>query len=381
MRHRHARLWVAALAAMTAMTAIGAIAAVSASAAAASEATPRFAPVVPGAALEFPRDFGSHPEFRTEWWYVTGWLSTPHEPSLGFQITFFRAKPAIDDDNPSAFAARQLLIAHGAISDPAHGRLWHDQIIRRGGFGLVGAAIGDTEVRIDGWTLGRTPGPIDGNSSYLVDVNADQLLLQLSLTVTQAPMLNGDSGFSRKGPAPDAASYYYSVPHLRVTGRIRRGSGAPESAQGEAWLDHEWSSEYLDPEAVGWDWTGINLDDGGALMVFRIRDSHGAARFAGATLRDASGRTRTLPSSDIRLTPLRTWISPRTGIPYPVAWQLHAGGMDLKLAPLMDDQENDARLSTGAVYWEGAIRALQSNRPVGRGYLELTGYGERLRLR
>jgi len=39
------------------------------------------------------------------------------------------------------------------------------------------------------------------------------------------------------------------------------------------------------------------------------------------------------------------------------------------------------RLSTGAIYWEGAVQALEQGRPVGRGYLELTGYGGRLQLR
>jgi predicted secreted hydrolase len=347
-----------------------------------------YAPVVPGAPLQFPADFGSHPSFRTEWWYVTGWLTTVRGQSLGFQITFFRTKPAIDENNPSAFAARQLLIAHCAISDPARGRLWHDQRIRRAGLGLAEAETGDTNVWLDRWSLrreagaGSVGGPVGAaGNRYVVDVDADELSLRLSLAVTQPPMVNGDSGFSRKGPAPESASYYYSVPHLKVSGRVSRGGGAEETVGGEAWLDHEWSSEYLDVGAVGWDWTGINLDDGSALMVFRIRDTHGAARFAGGTLRDAAGRMQIFSPSDVRLTPTRTWTSPRTGITYPVAWRLRAGTREFELEPLMDDQENDARLSTGAIYWEGAIRALESRRLAGRGYLELTGYGDRLRLR
>ncbi len=132
---------------------------------------------------------------------------------------------------------------------------------------------------------------------------------------------------------------------------------------------------------MGWDWTGINLDDGGALMVFRIRAAGGATRFAGGTLRDADGRTQVLSPADIRLTPTRRWTSPRTGVAYPVAWRLRAGEREFELEPLMDDQENDARLSAGTIYWEGAVRAFESRRPVGRGYLELTGYADRLRLR
>jgi len=349
-------------------------------ASAADPAMPAYAPVVPGVPLRFPEDFGSHPGFRTEWWYVTGWLETTRGRPLGFQITFFRTKPAIDERNPSAFAARQLLIAHCALSDPDHGRLWRDQRIRRSGFDLAQAASGDTNVRLDGWALRRMPGDGEARGSYVVDVDADELSMRLTLEATQPPLLNGESGFSRKGPAPESASYYYSVPHLTVSGRVSRGGGAEETVQGEAWLDHEWSSEYLDAQAVGWDWTAINLDDGGALMVFRIRDAQGGTRFAGGTLRDAAGRAQILSPAELQLTPAGHWTSPRTGIVYPVAWTLQAGPRQFELRPLMDDQENDARLSTGAIYWEGAIRVFEARRPVGRGYLELTGYGERLRL-
>jgi len=52
----------------------------------------------------------------------------------------------------------------------------------------------------------------------------------------------------------------------------------------------------------------------------------------------------------------------------------------VSLAPLLDDQELDARGSVGIVYWEGAVRALAGGKPVGRGYLELTGYGTPLTL-
>lgn len=357
-----------------------AVAAAMCVAAPAVPAVPRYAPVVPGVALRFPEDFGSHPNFRTEWWYVTGWLTTARGQSLGFQITFFRSKPAAEENNPSAFAARQLLIAHCAISDPKHAGLWHEQRIRRAGFGLAEAESGDTNVWIDRWSLRRRADAGNADGSYLVAVDADELALHLSLAVTQPPLLNGDLGYSRKGPAEASASYYYSVPHLKVAGSVSRGGAPAEQVSGEAWLDHEWSSEYLDAEAVGWDWTGINLDDGGALMIFRIRDAHGATRFAGGTLRDAAGHTQIFSPSDIALTPTRSWTSPRTGVVYPVAWRLRAGAREFELEPLMDDQENDARLSAGTIYWEGAVRALESRRIAGRGYLELTGYGNRLRL-
>jgi len=45
----------------------------------------------------------------------------------------------------------------------------------------------------------------------------------------------------------------------------------------------------------------------------------------------------------------------------------------LRLEPLMDDQELDARASTGTIYWEGAVRAFSGKNEIGHGYLELTG--------
>ena len=342
--------------------------------AAASAAGQPYAQVTPGRVLAFPADYGSHPQFRTEWWYVTGWLSTARGESLGFQITFFRAKPDIDGNNPSSFTPHQLLVAHCAISDPKHGRLWQDQRIRRAGLGLAEAAEGDTNVWIDRWSLKREAGV------YAAKISGEDFGFDLTLSETQAVLLNGDDGHSRKGPSPQAASYYYSLPHMRVAGRIARHGGA-DQVTGEAWLDHEWSSEYLDPQAVGWDWIGINLDDGGALMAFRIRGSRGEQRWAGGTLRGRDGKALVLQPADVEFHAGRRWVSPRTGITYPVEWRVRAGTRAFDLEPLMDDQENDTRLSTGAIYWEGAVRAYRQGRPVGRGYLELTGYGERLRLR
>jgi len=330
--------------------------------------------VRPGDRVVLPADAGAHPDFRTEWWYVTGWLATAAGEPLGFQVTFFRTRPSQETGNPSAFAATQVLIAHAAISDPKRGRLWHDQRIARAVMGLASAATERTEVHLRDWSL------TERGTGFAAKVAADEFSLALSLEPTQAALLNGGSGYSQKGPAPTSASLYYSLPQLKVTGSIVRGA-ARDAVTGSAWLDHEWSSAYLDDAATGWDWVGINLDDGGALMAFRIRDAGGRARWAGGTLRSAAGDLRVLTPDAVRFSPGRRWRSPRTGVEYPVEWRLAVGDLSLSLAPLMDDQESDSRPTTGAVYWEGAVEARIEGRRIGRGYLELTGYGERLRLR
>lgn len=340
-------------------------------------APPAFAPVVPGRALAFPADFGAHPDHRTEWWYVTGWLRTPDGKPLGFQVTFFRSRSEHDPANPSAFAPTQLIIGHAALSDPALGHLVHDQRSARAGFGLAYAQTGDTDVKLDDWTMRR-----GADGRYRVVVRSGELAYTLILTPTQKPMLQGENGYSRKGRQPEHASYYYSEPHLRVEGSVAwAGSkGRPQAVSGTAWLDHEWSSQVLDPDAAGWDWTGINLDDGGALMAFRIRSKSGATLWAHAALRDAQGRVTQYGPDQVRFAPQKTWTSPRTNATYPVAAVLTLGGSAWRIDALQADQELDSRRSTGAVYWEGAVTASRNGRPVGRGYLELTGYVAAMKL-
>ena len=301
--------------------------------------------VTPGRKFQFPRDHGAHPEFRTEWWYVTGWLDGP----VGFQITFFRARPEEASANPSAFNPRQLLFAHAALADPQRGRLLHDQRAARAGFSLAQAEVGRTAVWIDDWRL-----EMQGNS-YEARIAARDFEFSFTLLSKQL-ILQGNAGFSQKGHRPEEASYYYSRPHLDVIGKLNG-----KTVGGKAWLDHEWSSAYLAPEAAGWDWAGINLLDGRSLMAFQMRGKNGGIHFIS-------------PGSSFRI--LRTWRSPRTGVTYPVSMELNG----LRLEPLMDDQELDSRASTGTIYWEGAVHAFSGNNELGRGHLELTGYWKPMKL-
>jgi predicted secreted hydrolase len=340
----------------------------------AQAAAPVYDPVTPGKTLQFPRDYGAHPGHRTEWWYVTGWLETPERKPLGFQVTFFRSRTGTDPANPSAFAPKQLIIGHAALSDPALGRLAHDQRSAREGFGLAYAKTGNTDVKLDDWSMRRAP---DGH--YDVVVRSGELNFTLRLAPTQPPMLQGENGFSRKGKQPEHASYYYSEPQLKVSGRVAH-AGRTVAVSGTAWLDHEWSSQVLDAGATGWDWLGANLDDGGALMAFRIRSAGGATLWSHAAVRDARGRVTQYGPEAVSFTPQRLWTSPRTGASYPVATRIVTGATTWNLLPLQPDQELDSRRSTGAVYWEGAVRVERDGRPAGRGYLELTGYVDAMAL-
>ena len=329
--------------------------------------------VVPGRVLRFPDDEGSHPGFRIEWWYVTGWLFDDARHPLGFQLTFFRNRAVDTGGNPSRFAPENLFVAHAALSDGRRGRVLHAQQIARGGFGLAAAVIGTTDVNIGDWFLRAADGALRAR------VQGTEFSLDLTLRRTQPPLLHGDQGFSRKGAEPDAASYYYTLPQLAVAGSVVTG-GSTTRVSGTAWLDHEWSSAPMPPQVTGWDWVGINLDDGGALMAFRMRSGWRADLWGAATLRSADGKSRTFPPQKVSWVAAREWRSARTGATYPVSWRVTVDDLEIEIEPLMDDQEIDARASTGTIYWEGAVTARAGGRLIGHGYLELTGYWRAFRL-
>lgn len=329
--------------------------------------------VRPGVPLVFPRDHGAHPDFRTEWWYVTGWVKGADGRARGFQVTFFRSRPRLGEANPSRFAPRQIIFAHAALSDPAVGRLLHDDRAARAGFGLAGARIGDADVQIRDWRLRRLS---DGR--WATRIAARDFTLDLVLSPRQPIFLQGEEGYSRKGPDPAQASHYYSIPHLAVSGSVTR-AGQAVRVSGEAWLDREWSSTLLAPGAVGWDWTGLNFDDGGALVAFRIRGRQGGDVWAGGSYRRPDGRVTRLGAGDVRFVPLAWWTSHATRARYPVAQRLvlrlPEGERRFDLRPLFPAQELDGRRSGLSVYWEGAVSTAG-----GRGYLELTGYAAPLTL-
>ncbi len=344
-----------------------------AAAAADTPLLPDYPAGTPGATMQFPHDHGAHPDFRNEWWYITGWLNGDDGKPLGFQITFIRTRPSVDQKNPSAFAVKQVLFAHAALSDPSVGHLLHDQRAARAGLGLAEASTSDTDVVLDDWRVKRDAGGV-----FHAKAGGTEFMLDLNFQPTKEVLLEGENGYSRKGPRPEQASHYYSIPHLVVTGTVQRG-GRAVTVKGTAWLDREWSSSYLDANAVGWDWVGFNLDDGGALMAFQIRKADGSALWAGGTLRDASGAVTTFAPSDVSFSTERKWTSSRTGAAYPVERvlkvKLPSGEREWRVKPLFDDQELDSRAAGGPVYWEGAASV-----DGGRGYLELTGYFKALKM-
>jgi len=333
--------------------------------------------------LQFPRDLGSHPDTAIEWWYVTGELQAQGR-LFGFQLTFFRSRVPSTQAMRSGFAAKQLHFAHAAVTDVTGQRLLHDQRIARSSgdsqVDLAQASDTDTDVQLRDWSLKRR------GTSYLARASGAGFAFALDLAETQPLLLQGDQGLSRKGPEASQASFYYSLPQLRVSGQLTL-DGQRQAVTGRAWLDHEWSQSIMAPQAVGWDWIGMNLHDGSALTAFRLRDKAGDTVWAGGSWRAAGATAPVVFGPDqVSFQPGRLWSSPASGSTYPVVWGVtvpdgSATPKRYTVRALVDNQELDSSRSTGAIYWEGLSDLLDAQgQPVGRGYLEMTGYAKPLKL-
>jgi len=333
--------------------------------------------------LQFPRDLGSHPDTAIEWWYVTGALQAQGRV-FGFQLTFFRSRVPSTQTMRSGFAAKQLHFAHAALTDVTGQRLLHDQRIARSsgdaGVDLAQASDADTDVTLRDWSLQRR------GTSYSARANGTGFAFDLNLQETQPLLLQGDQGLSRKGPETTQASFYYSLPQLQVSGQLTL-DGQRQSVTGRAWLDHEWSQSIMAPQAVGWDWIGMNLNDGSALTAFRLRDKAGGTVWAGGSWRAVGAATPVVFGPDqVRFEPGRQWTSPASGSSYPVQWivtvpDASSTAKRYTVRALVDNQELDSSRSSGAIYWEGLSDLLDAQgQLVGRGYLEMTGYAKPLKL-
>ena len=351
---------------------------------------------IPGSALtqrplRFPRDHGTHNETRTEWWYLTGHAQNAAGRTFGFQVTFFRSRVNAAQPLQSRLAAKHLLFAHAAITDLQGGALLHDQRIARWNGAQptqpaqptertrgVFAREDDLQVVLRDWFIQR-----DGSGTYRTEVVGDEIGIAITASPTQAILLQGDQGFSRKGPDPSQASFYITHPQLAVQGTLTL-RGERFTVTGRAWLDHEWSEAILHPEAVGWDWIGMNLDNGDSLTAFELRRANGSALWAGGSYRTQAASTdmlgaRSFASNEVRFTPQRYWTSQLTNARYPVEWQVDTPAGRFTARALLDAQELDSRSSTGTVYWEGLSDLLDAQgQRLGRGYLEMTGYAQRL---
>jgi predicted secreted hydrolase len=328
--------------------------------------------------FSFPGDHGPHPEYRTEWWYYTGNLETAAGRHVGFQLTFFRTALAPPDRNSgaraSAWGARQLYLAHFALTDTAGGRFHAASRLSREALGLSGAQAQPFRVWLEDWFA---ESEVAGGLPVRLRATDGDVAIDLVLEGGKPVVLQGDRGWSAKGPEPGNASYYYSFTRMRARGTVRVGAESLE-VSGLAWMDREWSTSALHRDLAGWDWIALQLDDERDVMVYQLRRRDGSPDpHSAGTLVAADGSTRRLAPEDAKIEVLDHWTSAASGVRYPSRWRLTIPAADLavEITPRLAAQE----LIVGTRYWEGAVRVqgVAGGPSVsGRGYVELVGYGE-----
>jgi predicted secreted hydrolase len=333
---------------------------------------------LPGYTFAFPRDHYSHDAYRTEWWYYTGHLRAPSGEEYGYQVTFFRSGLAEVRDNPSRWAAKNLYLAHFAMSDIPRKSFRYFERVNRAGLGQAGASDKEFHVWVGDWEVTG-----DGTTQRL-RAREDGFAADLTLASQKAPVIHGENGISQKGEGRGHASHYYSLTRLTTQGTlIVRGKQFPVS--GLSWMDHEFGSTQLNPDQVGWDWYSLQFEDGTELMLYIIRKADGRTDpYSAGTFVEANGHAGSLKQPDFTVEVLDRWKSPRDKGIYPMKWRLKVPkiGLEMTVTPAFPDQELDTAKSTRVIYWEGAVSTdgtIQGRRLGGRGYVEMTGYAEPFR--
>lgn len=335
----------------------------------------------PDYVMAFPRDHANHPDFKTEWWYYTGHLDAGPGATYGYELTFFRVALPLSPPlgpRPSKWRARDMVLAHFAVSDEAAKRFHYFDRRFRAGLGLAGAADDRYAVHAGTWSAA-----LEGDVHHVVarqpGVDGHDLAIDLQLRSAAPPVLHGVRGLSTKADCAGCASHYYSLPRLATRGTLAIG-GRVRPVTGLTWMDHEFGAGRLKPGMQGWDWCGLQFDDGTALMLYTLRDRDGrSVPQSSGTWIAANGRSRHLRREEFAFTGTGRWTSPRSGGKYPMGWAIKVPGEQLEVAvtPAFEDQELDTAKSTGETYWEGSVHLAGTRAGkalAGRGFVELTGY-------
>ena len=353
--------------------------------------TPQFRLALPGYKFQFPRDHGSHPQFRTEWWYYTGHLRAQDNRRFGYQLTFFRT--ALTPQTPnraSKWATRDVIFAHFALTDENGRRFFSDDRISRAAIGLAGAQNANSKtlprIWLNDWNLQFTGKNGQSQTTRARGRARNQqgtiFALDLKHNALHGPIEHGQNGVSQKSAGAGRAAHYYSFTRLDSAGTITIDN-QKFAVSGQSWFDHEFGSSQLSREQTGWDWFSLQLSDGRDLMLYQLRQQNGRIDpYSSGTIVSSNGKARHLKRSDFSLEVLQTWRSPHSNGVYPAQWRLRVPSekIALTLTPVLSDQELDTSRSTGITYWEGLVNATstsQGRAVTARGYVELTGYARR----
>ena len=333
-----------------------------------------FRQALPGYHFQFPRDHAAHEEFRTEWWYYTGHLETPDHKHFGYELTFFRNGVGnVSEKDTSPWKLSNVYLAHFAISEIDNKQFHYFQKLNRGGLGPAGASPENYYVYNENWFVEQL------GKQMILRAEVPGYSIHLNLDSLKPVVVHGQDGVSQKASCKGCASHYYSLTRLKTDGYVYL-KDKPYAVTGMSWMDHEFGSNQLTKEQVGWDWFSIQLSDNSDLMLYLMRNSHGGIDpNSSGTLVHPDGTSQHLKQGDFKVTVGKTWKSPGSHGNYPIEWSIEipSAQCKLKILPAFEGQELETDKSTGVTYWEGAstVSGTRDNKPVsGEAYVEMTGY-------
>jgi predicted secreted hydrolase len=320
-------------------------------------ATPQYRKALPGYRYSFPRDHFEHPDFRTEWWYYTGNVTDQTGKRFGFELVFFRQGERHESDGKSAWDVQDLYLAHAALTDEAGKHFWYEERLNREGPGIAGASFAQKRIWNGNWRA------VWNGENQTLEATTSQFHFSLKIKPEKALVIQGENGVSQKAAGAGHASHYVSFTRLAVSGALN-----DRQVTGTAWMDHEWFSEQLAADQVGWDWFSVQLENNTELMLFQLRRKDGTIDpYSAGTFVDAAGKPRKLSRADFTLDPVD-----REGR-YPVVWRIRIPSLAIDITCTAALRNQELRSTRGGPsYWEGAVDYTGSHKGVG--YLEMTGY-------
>lgn len=352
--------------------------------------------------ISLPKDIGPHSLTDIEWWYYFAFLNGNHGGKYAVMAAFYQAGElpilkghylifSIIDlneftHNSFSFIDKKFSKNLQYINIPLYLlQCPHDENIGN----LYRCLIHDELPSPHQWLshayIEKNPTRLlyDNSSIIFKDsedghfkttVSGNRIKINLEFNSVKPMSLIGGNG------KPDKL-YYYSFPRNEVQGYIKK-CGLTEHVTGEGWFDHQWGYTGDLITKTGWDWFGLQLEDGRELLINEFRAIKTGDTFSPlANLIEHDGTLKV--TRDVTFKPLRYWQSPVTNAIYPIKWiiTIPEFKMTINVEAVFEEQEMPVVAPLNAI-WEGACSVLGNetipllkNMPLrGKGFLELVGY-------
>lgn len=342
--------------------------------------------------LSFPQDVYPKDNCPLEWWYFTGHLEAESKKEkknklneqkdkvkreFGFEFCIFKFNTLairITALPLNYFKKGNMFVNHFAISDKTNKKFNYKEGESKDNKydeKSINIELDQSSIHYD-----------EKNKTFHISANSEFGKIKLKLTPTKI-VKHFDNGYIEMYKKPSHRTYYISSTRLNTEGTLSLNNENFQ-VKGESWFDHQKLNLVHNSPLQGWDWFSVMFDDNTELMLFTLRNKRGLThQHMGGSYIKKDGKKINIKPKDIKVRVLSTWISPKTRIKYPAAWQLISKKLklDITIRPEFNQQEIYDLKKTPITYWEGAckVTGTKNNKQVtGKSYVELVGYDQRL---